>query len=165
MDRKIVICENISTRTAQRVCNQLEELAYANPGEDIYLFINSYGGCVASMLAIVAMMQRIPNDVVTIVNGKAMSAGAFIAAFGTKGKRFAFNNAQFMYHEPNGFAELTAKGIESMAWTKEYTTRLLAEQAELSISEMEEMIDRDFYIFAHDLQDHRGSFIDGIVGY
>jgi ATP-dependent Clp protease protease subunit len=162
--KRLIHIGSVNTQVAQRVCHQLEDFALESD-EDIYLFIDSYGGCVASMLAIVAMINRIPNDVVTVVSGKAMSAGAFIAAHGTPGKRLAFPNAQYMFHEPNGFAELTEKGIENMVWVKEYTTKLMAAVSGQSISEMEQMIDRDYYVFAHDLMDHRGSFLDAMIGH
>lgn len=165
MSRRIELFGPINTATAQRVCNQLEDYARADPSADIYMIIQSYGGCVASMLAITSMMERIPCDVVTIVVGTAMSAGAFISVHGTEGKRFSFANAQYMFHEPNGFAELTAKGIESMVWTKDYTTALLAKKTGASITEIEAMIDRDYYVFAHDLIDNPNSFIDGLVGF
>ncbi|AXH70828.1 ATP-dependent Clp protease proteolytic subunit [Vibrio phage BONAISHI] len=161
-NRTIIISGPINSAVATMVCLKIEKLALESK-EDIYVKISSYGGCIASMLAIVDCFDTVPNDIVTIVKGKAMSAGSFISVHGTPGKRYAHSNASYMFHEPNGFAELTEKGIEHMMYVKELTTKLLAERTGLSIAEMEKIADRDFYTFASDLIDHPGSFVDHLV--
>jgi ATP-dependent Clp protease protease subunit len=63
------------------------------------MYINSPGGSLTSMFAIYDVMQYIKPDIVTVGFGQCCSAGSFILASGTKGKRFALPNTEIMLHE------------------------------------------------------------------
>ena len=64
----------------------------------IFIYINSPGGCFVSGYAIIDQMNMCNCPVYTIVRGQAHSMAAIIAAFGTKGYRFAMPNASLMLH-------------------------------------------------------------------
>ena len=51
-------------------------------------------------MAIYDTMNFVKADVQTIVMGMAASMGSFLLTAGTKGKRFAFTNAEIMIHQP-----------------------------------------------------------------
>lgn len=154
----------VSHSTAVRLVAGLEKLATEDPDQVITMKINSPGGSIPAMMAIRDAMLRVPNPIRTIVHGRAASAASFLAAHGTKGLRYAYPNAQFMYHEPNGMAEKTTEGLYAHNYYKEVTTKILADLGDISIAKMEEMIDRDWYIQATDLVTHQANFLDRIVG-
>jgi ATP-dependent Clp protease protease subunit len=56
-------------------------------------------------------MNHIKNDVATYCVGMAASGGAWLLSSGTKGKRFALENAEIMIHQPLGGAEGQATDI------------------------------------------------------
>jgi ATP-dependent Clp protease protease subunit len=63
------------------------------------MYINSPGGRITSMYAIYDTMTYITPDIVTVGIGSVASAGSFILAAGTKGKRFVLPNTEVMIHE------------------------------------------------------------------
>lgn len=78
----------------------LDEMEYkGRKHEDIYLYINSYGGSLYALLGIYDAMQHIRSDVATICTGVAMSAGAIMLMAGAKGKRYALPHSRIMFHE------------------------------------------------------------------
>lgn len=84
--------------------------------EDIIFIINSAGGSVTSGMAIYDCMKHgIHCDVTTVATGMAASMGAFLLAAGTKGKRYATNNAEIMIHQPMGGVQGQATDISLVA--------------------------------------------------
>lgn len=73
----------------------------------IPVIIDSYGGEVYSLLSMIAEIRSSELPVATIVKGKAMSCGSFLAAAGTPGYRYSDPEATYMIHE-----------VSSMAWGK-----------------------------------------------
>lgn len=69
----------------------------------ITIYISSYGGQVHNLLAMRDLIKSSNKPVSTVAIGKAMSAGAFLLAAGTKGYRFACPNADIMVHEVQSF--------------------------------------------------------------
>ena len=65
---------------------------------DVTLFINSYGGSVYDFLTVYGMIKSFKNlHLTTIVNGYAMSAGAYLACLGDV--RRATPGSRIMLHE------------------------------------------------------------------
>ena len=61
------------------------------------LWLNSFGGCTASMSSIVDLFEE-AWDLSTIATGACMSAAVPIVAAGTPGKRYATHRTRFMLH-------------------------------------------------------------------
>ena len=72
---------------------------------EIPIYINSFGGSVHGYLAMRSLIKRSVKPVATIVVGKAMSAGALLAACGTKGYRYVAPDSDIMIHEASLGAE------------------------------------------------------------
>jgi ATP-dependent Clp protease protease subunit len=68
------------------------------------ILIDSYGGQVYSLLAMVDIIKASPKPVATIVQGKAMSCGAILFSCGTEGMRFMGETATIMVHDVASFA-------------------------------------------------------------
>jgi ATP-dependent Clp protease protease subunit len=98
-DRIVFIRGLIGEGFADSIVAQLLFLESASAEKDIYMYINSPGGSVNEMMGVFDAMQYIKPDIVTLGYGKCMSAGSFLLAAGTKGKRYALPNTNIMIHE------------------------------------------------------------------
>ena len=78
-----------------------QQIAQAhNTGQTVIpVVIDSYGGQVYALMAMIAAIKDAEIPVATIVEGKAMSCGAVLLSFGEEGMRFADPNATIMIHD------------------------------------------------------------------
>lgn len=75
-----------------------------NTGQSVIpIIIDSYGGYVHSLLAIMSEISNSTLPVATIVVGKAMSCGAILMSMGTPGYRYIDKDAAVMMHDVSGF--------------------------------------------------------------
>ncbi len=71
-----------------------------NSGQPVIpVVIDSYGGQVYSLLAMISEIKDCEIPVATIVESKAMSCGAVLFTFGTEGYRFMSPDATVMIHD------------------------------------------------------------------
>lgn len=98
-DRIIFIGTGFNDDMANSIVAQLLFLESSDPDRDIYMYINSPGGLITSMYAIYDTMNYVRPNVITIGFGQVASAGSFILAAGTKGKRYVLPNTEVMIHE------------------------------------------------------------------
>lgn len=142
----------IRDETANIVIAQLLFLQSQDPKKDIWLYINSPGGSITAMLAMIDTMNHIKNDVATVCVGMAASAGAWLLSSGKKGKRFALPNAEVMIHQPLGGAEGQASDIairaEQILKTKKNMIKMLSKNTGQPESKVEKDVDRDFWMDA-----------------
>lgn len=97
-DRIIFISEDITKNVSSSLSALLLHYDNINDQEDISIYINTYGGDVSALSNIYDIMQMIKSPIKTVCIGKAYSAGSFILAAGTKGKRFITKNSSVMIH-------------------------------------------------------------------
>lgn len=97
-DRIIFLSEDVTKDSASSLSAMLLYYDNVNDEEDINIYINTNGGDASALSNIYDIMQLIKSPIKTICIGKAYSAGAFILAAGTKGKRFITKNASVMVH-------------------------------------------------------------------
>lgn len=84
--------------SANKFCAALS--AAQNTGQPIIpVIVDSYGGQVHALTAMVDAIRSSNVPVATIIEGKAMSCGALLASFGAKGYRFVAPTATIMIHE------------------------------------------------------------------
>ena len=100
--RIIYLGTPVDDDVSNAVVSQLLYLAWENPDEDIYLYINSPGGSVLDGMAIYDTMQLIKPDVATVCLGKAASMGAVLLSGGAKGKRYCTRNSTVLIHQVMG---------------------------------------------------------------
>ena len=94
----IFLSEDISKNTASELSAMLLFYDAENDVDDITIYINTNGGDSHALANIYDVMQMIKSPIKTVCIGKAYSAGSFILAAGTKGKRFITKNASVMIH-------------------------------------------------------------------
>jgi len=136
-----------------------------DPRRDIRFWINSPGGSVPAMLAIMDVMRAIPNDVTTIAVGWAASAGQFLLTAGTPGKRFALPHARILMHQGSAGIGGTAVDVELQADDLRYTRDVvLGITAELTGQPLDRIAQdslRDRWYTAEQAVDY--GFIDRVV--
>ena len=115
------------------------------------MIINSEGGCVYEMLAIVGYMKSLPVPVNTICRGKAFSAAAVILANGT-GSRYASKHSTIMFHQSSAWlqgkqADVKAS-IHHVSEIDIMSNTLLSERSTLSADEWEQIQRTDYWLTA-----------------
>lgn len=78
----------------------VEKLSKAqNTGQPIIpIIIDSWGGQIHALLTMIDAINASQVPIATIVQGKAMSAGAFLLSFGIRGHRYIAPSARVMIH-------------------------------------------------------------------
>lgn len=96
--RSLFISEVVTDRLGSELSAML--LYYDNQDHeaDINIYIHTDGGATTGMANIYDVMQMVHAPIKTILLGKAFSAGAWILAAGTKGKRYALRSSKVMIH-------------------------------------------------------------------
>lgn len=99
------------------------------------------------MLAIRDCIRTIPNDVGTVNIGMAYSAGQFLLASGTKGKRRALQHAKVLLHQGSAGIDGTAMDIaiqtDDLRHTRDIVIGCIAQDVGQSVEQVEEDSRRD----------------------
>ena len=149
--RIVFINGEINSSTANSTVMYLLMLDSINH-DDIYLYINSPGGSVSDGLAIIDTMNHIKSDVVTIAIGTAASMAAVILSNGSKGKRFALENANILIHQIMGGVQGQATDIEiaykHIAKLKDKLLDILSKNTGKDKEKIKVDSDRDYWLDA-----------------
>ncbi len=156
-DRIIFLGTPVNDHVASVIIAQLLFLESEDPDKDIRMYINSPGGVVTAGFGIYDTMQYVRPDIATYCMGQAASMGAFLLAGGTKGKRYALENARIMIHQPSGGAQGQATDIEIQAREilrlKEKLNKILAENCGRTVDEIVTGTERDNFMSAADAKE------------
>jgi ATP-dependent Clp protease protease subunit len=96
--RALFISENVSDRLGAELSAMLLYYDNLDHEAEISIYIHTNGGATTGMANIYDVMQMVRAPIRTILTGKAYSAGAWILAAGTKGKRCALRSSKVMIH-------------------------------------------------------------------
>ncbi len=164
-ERIIMLTGEIDDLCASNTIAQLLYLSSKEPGKDIQLYINSVGGSITSGMAIYDTMKYINCDVITICVGLCASMGAFLLSGGSKGNRFALENAEIMIHQPSGGATGVASDIDIAAKRilklKEKLNHILAENTNQPYEKIKRDTERDYFMDASEALEY--GIIDKII--
>ena len=164
-ERIIFLGGPIDDNVANIIIAQLLHLDHEDSKKDIYLYINSPGGSVTAGLAIIDTMNFIKSNVSTICVGIAASMGALILSSGEKGKRFALPNSEVMIHQVMGGVEGQASDIainaKHVLRMKETLNKILAENTNKKVEQVEKDSDRDYWMTADEAKKY--GIVDGII--
>jgi ATP-dependent Clp protease protease subunit len=113
-------------------------------------------------------MQYIASPIHTIVLGQAASMGSLLACAGAPGKRYALPHATIMMHQPSGGYSGTSADIQIHAkeilrirnqlneiYSRHLNGKKRVEERgrELTIEEIERLMDRDYFMSAHEAKE------------
>jgi ATP-dependent Clp protease protease subunit len=164
-DRIILLGTPIDDDVANVVAAQLIFLESEDPGRDIWLYINSPGGAITSLLAIYDTMQFVRPDVATLVTGQAASAASILLAAGAKGKRFALPHSRVIIHQPQEEAEGQAIEIDIHAREvireRSLLDQILARHTGQPFEKVTRDTDRDFIMTAEQAREY--GIVDDII--
>jgi len=150
-DRIIFITGVFDDDLANSVVAQLLFLNAQNDN-DIYMYINSPGGDICSMYAIYDTMRFVKPNINTIGIGTVASAGSFILAAGTKGKRSCLENTEVMIHEFSGGIKGKAQEMfMTMERYKKLYDKMARQYVEFTgkqLKKVQEDMKRDFFMTA-----------------
>jgi ATP-dependent Clp protease protease subunit len=114
-----------------------------NTGQNVIpVIIDSYGGQVYSLMAMIGAIKSSRIPVATIVEGKAASCGAILFTFGANGMRYMDPDATLMIHD-----------VSSMAWGK-------VEEMKVSTREAERLNDKVYKMMARNCEKPEKYFLD-----
>lgn len=157
--REIFLWGEINDESAEAIVKRL--LFFNSQGSDeIKIYINSPGGVISSGLAIYDAMQHINSPVSTICMGQAASMGAVLLCAGAKGKRYIWEHARVMIHQPlisgNMFGPASDLQIqaEEMLRIRDCLNDILARHTGQPIKKITEDTDRDFFMSAEEAKNY-----------
>lgn len=122
-------------------------------GEDIKLYISTYGGSAHEMFGIYDIMNWCKQfcDIQTIGMGKVMSAGTLLLAAGTEGKRILGKHCQVMIHTVNGGAmgELHSleNEMEQMKNLQDTYIQCLSSETKMTKRQIQTLINRKVNVY------------------
>lgn len=166
LEQRILLLDGeLDDRGGTRLTAQLLLLSAEDPRADISLWINSPGGSVPAMLAIMDAMRLVPNDVSTLALGFAASAGQFLLTAGTPGKRFALPHSKILLHQGSagfgGTAVDIALQADELRHTRDTVLGLTAEQTGQPLERVFEDSLRDRWFTAEAARDY--GMIDAVL--
>ena len=168
--RIIFLNEPFTTEVASAMSALLIHYDTIDPNTDISIYINSNGGEEAALVQIYDIIKMVSAPVRTVCIGKAYSAGAFLLAAGTKGKRFIFPNAKVMIHGVQ--CSFPIQGEDDPAGSKNYFNflkgrndlilKLLAADTGQKFEKVKEDCERDVFLTAPEALKY--GIVDYIIG-
>ncbi len=164
-DRIIFIQGAFDDEMANGIVAQLLYLQSDNAEKDIYMYINSPGGNISSMYAIYDVMSYVSPDINTVGLGSVVSAGSFILAAGTKGKRTCLENTEVMIHELSGGIQGKANDMfKKMDYTKTLYEKMAKQYTIFTgqkLTKIKKDMHRDHFLSATDALDY--GLIDKVI--
>ena len=161
----MLLGEEVTDESANRVVAQLLLLSVEDPQADISLHINSPGGSVLAGLGVYDVMQLIPNEVSTVAVGFAASMGQVLLCGGAPGKRYALPNAQVLMHEGSAGVGGAAADVEIQAAnllaTLDRMRAIVARHTGKSIEQVISDMGRDRWFDAQESMEY--GFVDHVV--
>jgi len=95
-----IVVNEFTEDSAQKFRDEVLEEAKGDPKKPILIYIDSYGGYLDSLAKMIETMDEIPNPIITVTLGKAMSCGAVLLSHGDF--RFCGRHSRIMIHEASG---------------------------------------------------------------
>ena len=145
--------------------NNKEEKEKNFTREPIKIYINSYGGSVYDMWALIDIILNSKTPIYTYCTGYAMSAAFKIFLAGHK--RFATKHATFMYHQMSckrhGKYQDLVEDREQMDYLQKSIEEYVVERTKLTQADMDDIREKkkDFYIHSKDAV--RCGIVDEII--
>lgn len=163
--RIIFLRGELTEEIANLIVAQMLFIDAEDPGQDMFLYIDSSDGSASAALTIYDTMNQIRADICTVCIGTAKGIGALLLSSGTKGKRSALPNARIAIAKPLGNTQGTASNIEvatkEVLHLREIVNSILAANTGKSIQQIKLDAEREFYLSAETAKDY--GLIDNIL--
>lgn len=155
-----ITVNKFTEESSNKFAKELNEAASIDPNHPITISIDSYGGYCYSLINMVETLSQVPNPIITVCKGKAMSCGALLLAMGDQ--RFCGKDSSIMIHEISSGA---LGNVDDIKWEAEELVRLnvqimgkLAKTMGMSYEELKAKITeggrRDWYLTADEAKSY-----------
>lgn len=144
-----IVVNKFNEESAKKFRSQVLKRAALDESMPIVVYIDSYGGYIDSLNNMLDTIEQVPNQIVTVCTGKAMSCGAVLLAAGDF--RFCGRNSRVMVHQGSSGAGGPIESLqndvdESKRINKQLMTKI-AERCGKTLTqfkkEMKERLHRD----------------------
>lgn len=153
-DRIIYVQGQFEDFMANNIVAQLLYLSSRDAEKPIYMYINSPGGSISALYAIVDCMDYVAPEIYTVGLGSVCSAGSFLLAAGTKGHRSILKNTSVMIHELSSGVQGKAGDIFNEVKNMEKLYEKMAKQyasfTGKSLTKIKKDMQRDFWMTAEE---------------
>lgn len=155
----VIRVNKFDEESAAKFSNQMS--AAQSTGQTIIpVVIDSYGGQVYSLMAMIASIKASSIPVATIVEGKAMSCGALLFSYGTPGYRFVDKHATIMIHDVSSGARGKIEEIKADAKEGDRLNQLVyremaancGKEPEFFLKQIHDRSHADWYLDAEEAQ-------------
>ena len=166
-ENAVLITGDINESTTLDVVSNLYYWAKKDPDQLIKVYIiNSPGGSVTAATAILDVARLIPNPIRTIGIGLVASAASLLLSSLATEKRLVTENVDLLYHQPltngiQGQASDVVIAAERLIECKQNINQLLASVSNLSVDQVEKLLDRDCWVSPKEAMDM--GLIDGLL--
>ena len=155
-ERIVGLYTEVSPSVLATIAPQLLSMSADTP-DPIVLHISSPGGCVASGLALVDVMQHVTAPVFTIGIGMVASMGAVILAAGEPGHRYALKHTRIMLHGTTGggfgkLDEIKAATLLQQQFEREIEDVLLS-NCHLSRVQLQKVLRKERFLMSREARD------------
>jgi len=148
--RNVIISQEITDESTQRVVTQLLLLEAADASKEIRIFINSPGGSADGGFAIFDMIRFIKPPVKTIAVGLVASAATIVLLGAKKDCRLALPHSRFLIHQPSTQFYGPAADIEinaqEMLKLREKANQLIAGETGQTVQKVAADTHRDYWM-------------------
>lgn len=135
-----IIVNKFTEESAKDFRSKVLKRSQIDPSLPITVYIDSYGGYIDSLNSMLETMEQVPNPIVTVCIGKAMSAGAVLLAAGDH--RFCGRRSRVMVHQGSSGAggpiESLQNDVNESKRLNNQMIKLLAERCKMSVRKFKE---------------------------
>ena len=154
--RKIFLWGAVTDETGKDICEKLLYLEAADPGKEIFFYINTPGGSITAGMAVYDTIKLMKSPVTVIVTGMAASMGSVLLCAAPKGRRLIYPHARVLIHQPliagRFIGPATDINIQAkeMERIRDELNQILADASGQPIEKIARDSDRDFYLNARE---------------
>ncbi|MBX3749815.1 MAG: ATP-dependent Clp protease proteolytic subunit [Opitutaceae bacterium] len=152
--RKIFLWGAVTDETAKDITEKLLYLEAADPGKEIFFYINTPGGSITAGMAVYDTMQLVTSPITVIVTGMAASMGSILLSGAKKGRRLLYPHSRVLIHQPlisgRFIGPATDINIQAQEMEKlrHELNQILANASGQPLDRITRDTDRDFYLNA-----------------
>ncbi len=152
--RKIFLWGAVTDETAKDITEKLLYLEAADPGKEIFFYINTPGGSITAGMAVYDTMQLVTSPITVIVTGMAASMGSILLSGAKKGRRLLYPHSRVLIHQPlisgRFIGPATDINIQAQEMEKlrHELNQILANASGQPLERITRDTDRDFYLNA-----------------
>ena len=149
-----IIVNTFNEESSRQFRKQVAARNAQDPNMPIIVYIDSYGGYLDSLNSMLETINQVPNPIITVCLGKAMSCGAVLLAAGDY--RFCGKFSRVMIHQSTGGdygpVEGLQKNVDECKRVNDMFMSFLAKRCNKTLAQLKQIIkdneSRDFYLDA-----------------